>query len=303
MAALRRDVAGTANAAITANTANTGTASGAGSIGTGSIGTGSTGTGSIGTGFIGSGSISTGSTGTGSTATSGFPSTAASGATSGPAFSVVSAEDLHAALAKVTPSAMREVVVEVPTVRWSDIGGKHRRLVAGILVQLNASLTHILSKLSLQTLSPNSLSKLSLQTLSANAFYKTPSKLSPNALCKTLSKLSPFQTFSKLSPNSLETLSLSLETLSLPTHALSLSLFRRATIGESSPERSRGVAVAPAGIVHHHGHPTTQRCAAVRATGMLQNIDGQSSGDGEWHELFGRQGYGETTRDFTETIN
>jgi hypothetical protein len=279
MAALRRDVAGTANAANTANTADTGTASCGGSIGTGSTGTGS---------------ISTGSTGT-----------AASGSTSDPAFSVVSAEDLHAALAKVTPSAMREVVVEVPEVRWSDIGGKHRRLVAGILVQLNASLTHILSKLSLQTLSPNSLSKLSLQTLSANAFYKTPSKLSPNALCKTLSKLSPFQTFSKLSPNSLETLSLSLESLSLCQHtlSLSLSLFCRATIGESSPERSRGVAVAPAGIVHHHGHPTTQRCAAVRATGMLQNIDGQSSGNGEWNELFGRQGYGETTRDFTETIN
>jgi hypothetical protein len=144
MAALRRDVAGTANAANTANTADTGTASCGGSIGTGSTGTGS---------------ISTGSTGT-----------AASGSTSDPAFSVVSAEDLHAALAKVTPSAMREVVVEVPEVRWSDIGGKHRRLVAGILVQLNASLTHILSKLSLQTLSPNSLCKRflqnSLQTLS-----------------------------------------------------------------------------------------------------------------------------------------
>ena len=135
MAALRRDVKGTANAA---NTADTGTASGGGSIGTGSI--------------------STGSTDTGSTATPGFPSTAASGSTSDPAFSVVSAEDLHAALAKVTPSAMREVVVEVPTVRWSDIGGKHRRLVAGILVQLNASLTH-----SLQTLSPTSFYKRSLQ--------------------------------------------------------------------------------------------------------------------------------------------
>ena len=56
------------------------------------------------------------------TAGTGFLRTAASGSSG--VVSVVSVEDLHAALATVTPSAMREVVVEVPTVRWSDIGGQ-----------------------------------------------------------------------------------------------------------------------------------------------------------------------------------
>ncbi len=31
--------------------------------------------------------------------------------------------DLREALSRVSPSALREVVVEVPCVRWDDIGG------------------------------------------------------------------------------------------------------------------------------------------------------------------------------------
>ena len=36
----------------------------------------------------------------------------------------ISATDLNAALLEVRPSAMREVLIEVPKVHWSDIGGQ-----------------------------------------------------------------------------------------------------------------------------------------------------------------------------------
>jgi SpoVK/Ycf46/Vps4 family AAA+-type ATPase len=36
----------------------------------------------------------------------------------------ITLDDLHLALGRITPSAMREVAVEVPSVRWSDIGGQ-----------------------------------------------------------------------------------------------------------------------------------------------------------------------------------
>ena len=48
---------------------------------------------------------------------------------------VVSEEDIFAALQEIKPTAMREVFVETPKVRWSDIGGQHdikRRLQAAV---------------------------------------------------------------------------------------------------------------------------------------------------------------------------
>ena len=41
------------------------------------------------------------------------------------------------------------------------------------------------------------------------------------------------------------------------------------------------MAAAPARVVQNHGHTATQGSAAVRSTGVLQNIDGESGGDGE----------------------
>ena len=38
----------------------------------------------------------------------------------------ITLDDLHQALGRITPSAMREVAVEVPSVRWSDIGGQEK---------------------------------------------------------------------------------------------------------------------------------------------------------------------------------
>ena len=36
----------------------------------------------------------------------------------------INLNDLNVALGRVTPSAMREIAVEVPSVRWNDIGGQ-----------------------------------------------------------------------------------------------------------------------------------------------------------------------------------
>ena len=55
------------------------------------------------------------------------PPNASSGTTSpkSPEPLIILLEDITIALAKVRPSAMQEIFLETPTVRWSDIGGQH----------------------------------------------------------------------------------------------------------------------------------------------------------------------------------
>jgi AAA family ATPase len=55
------------------------------------------------------------------------PPTTPSGTTSPTSLEplVIIAEDITTALSKVRPSAMQEIFLETPTVRWSDIGGQH----------------------------------------------------------------------------------------------------------------------------------------------------------------------------------